>query len=44
MRFNRPLSNFEAASPWEMVGDGKDVKPEAFKLPVEKPAEEPKKS
>lgn len=37
-------SNFDAASPWEMVGEGKDMKPEGFKLPLPKPAEEQKKA
>ncbi|KAL5636073.1 hypothetical protein ACGC1H_004778 [Rhizoctonia solani] len=43
LQLTQALRNFDAASPWEMVGEGKDVKPEAFKLPVPKPAEEQKK-
>ncbi|ELU44642.1 hypothetical protein AG1IA_01329 [Rhizoctonia solani AG-1 IA] len=44
LQLTQAFRNFDAASPWEMVGDGKDMKPEAFKLPVAKPAEEQKKS
>lgn len=31
-------SNFEATSPWEMVGDGENSRPESFKTPLPKPA------
>lgn len=35
----------DALSPWEMVGQGKDYKPESFKIPAPEPPkkEEPKK-
>ncbi|KAG9126914.1 histone deacetylase [Ceratobasidium sp. 392] len=44
LQLSQAFRNFDAASPWEMVGDGKDMKPDSFKLPVAKPAEEQKKS
>ncbi|KZP00904.1 or F420H2 dehydrogenase [Calocera viscosa TUFC12733] len=45
LQMTQAFRNFaDALSPWEMVGDGKDVKPETFKIkPPPPPKEEQKK-
>ncbi|KAF8312012.1 hypothetical protein DL93DRAFT_2082695 [Clavulina sp. PMI_390] len=42
LQLTQAFRNFESTSPWEMVGDGDNTRPESFKIPAPKPAEEKK--
>jgi len=44
LQLTQAFRNFEGAtSPWEMVGKGKDLKPESFKIPAPEPPKEEQK-
>jgi len=44
LQLTQAFRNFEgAASPWEMVGEGKDAKPDTFKIPGPEPPNEQKR-
>ncbi|KAF8334289.1 F420H2 dehydrogenase [Cantharellus anzutake] len=43
LQLAQAFRNFEASSPWEMIGEGKNARPEAFKVPLPNPSEPEKK-
>jgi len=42
LQLTQAFRNFEATSPWEMVGDGENTRPQSFKTPLPMPADEAK--
>jgi len=43
LQLTQAFRNFESTSPWEMVGEGENSRPESFKIPPPKPTEDEKK-